>query len=67
MDGGLPGTGKGDQAALARYRAQGVQVIQSGKYDEDEFYYLDTEKVFGAVIELGNAGKIRSPMRRYPA
>ena len=55
------------QAALARYRAQGVQVIQSGKYDEDEFYYLDTEKVFGAVIELGNAGKIRTPMRRYPA
>jgi hypothetical protein len=55
------------QAALARYRGQGIEVVQSGKYDEDEFYYLDTEKVFGAVIELGNAGKIRAPWRRYPA
>ena len=30
-------------------------------------HYLDTEKTFGAVIELGNAGKIRAPWRRYPA
>ncbi len=53
------------QVAVARYRAQGIEVIQSGKYD-DEFYYLGTEKTSGAVIELGNAGKIRAPWRRYP-
>ena len=46
---------------------RGSRSIQSGKYDEDEFHYLDTEKVFGAIIELGNAGRIRAPMRRYPA
>jgi len=55
------------QAALARYADQGIQVIQSGKYDDDEFYYLDTERIVGAVIELGNAGRIRAPWRRYPA
>jgi 4-hydroxyphenylpyruvate dioxygenase-like putative hemolysin len=55
------------QAALARYRALGIQVIQSGKYDEDEFYFLDTERDFGSVIEVGNAGKLRAPWRRYPA
>ena len=36
-------------------------MIQSGKYDEDEFYYLDTEKTLGVVVELGNNGKIRAP------
>ncbi len=53
--------------ALARFHAQGIGVIQSGKIDKDEFYYLDTEKLFGYVIEIGNNGKIRAPERRYPA
>jgi len=42
-------------------------VIQSGRIDEDEHYYLDTQKDFGYIIELGNAGKIRPAERRYPA
>jgi len=42
-------------------------VTQSGKFDEDWHYYLDTEKDFGYVIELGNAGKIRPAERRYPS
>ncbi|HET6412862.1 MAG TPA: VOC family protein [Anaeromyxobacter sp.] len=54
------------QAALERYRREGYEVIQSGKIDEDEFYYLDTERSHGVVIELGNNGKIRPPERRYP-
>lgn len=54
------------QAALRRFAAQGVEVLQSGKYDDDEFYYLDTEKVFGAIVELGNVGRIRAPFRTYP-
>ena len=53
--------------ALQRFRAQGIPVIQSGKIDEDEFYYLDTEKALGYIVELGNNGKIRPPERRYPA
>ena len=54
------------QAAVARYVAQGYPVIQSGRFLEDEHYYLDTEKDFGYVIELGNAGRIPPAERRYP-
>ena len=54
-------------AALKTYKANGVEVIQSGKIDEDEFYYLDTEKVLGYTAEIGNNGAIREPERRYPA
>jgi methylmalonyl-CoA/ethylmalonyl-CoA epimerase len=53
--------------AVAEYERRGYPVIQSGKFDEDEHYYLDTEKDFGYIIELGNAGKIREAERRYPA
>ena len=53
--------------AVAEYAKRGYPVIQSGKFDEDEHYYFDTEKDFGYVIEIGNAGKIREAERRYPA
>jgi methylmalonyl-CoA/ethylmalonyl-CoA epimerase len=53
--------------AVADYERRGYPVIQSGRFDEDEHYYLDTEKDFGYIIELGNAGKIREAERRYPA
>ena len=43
--------------------SRGVEVLQSGKYDEDEHYYLDTEAAFGFVYEIGNNGKIRPPER----
>ena len=42
-------------------------MTQSGSFDQDEHYYLDTEHDFGYVIELGNAGRIPGPDRRYPA
>jgi methylmalonyl-CoA/ethylmalonyl-CoA epimerase len=54
-------------AAVAHYGRLGYPVIQCGKFDADEHYYLDTEKDFGYIIELGNAGKIREAERRYPA
>lgn len=53
-------------AAVAEYERRGYPVIQSGKFDEDEHYYLDTEKDFGYIIELGNGGRIREAERRYP-
>ena len=53
------------QSPISRIR--GYPVIQSGRFDDDEHYYLDTEKDYGYVIELGNAGKIRPADRRYPA
>jgi methylmalonyl-CoA/ethylmalonyl-CoA epimerase len=54
------------KAALQRFQAQGIRVIQSGKIDADEFYYLDTEKTLGFIMEIGNNGQIRPPERRYP-
>ncbi len=55
------------RAALEQFRARGIDVIQSGKIDDDEFYYLDTESELGFIVEVGNNGKIRAPERRYPA
>ena len=53
-------------AAIEEYRKKGIEVIQSGKYDDDEFYYLDTEPQLGVLYELGNCGEIRSPERTVP-
>jgi methylmalonyl-CoA/ethylmalonyl-CoA epimerase len=55
------------QAVIEAYRNKGIDVIQSGKYDGDEFYYLDTESELGILYEIGNNGEIREPERRYPA
>ena len=41
-------------------------MIQSGRIDEDEHYYLDTEKDYGYIIELGNAGRIRARRSKVP-
>ena len=51
------------QKALEEFKRRSVEVLESGKYDEDEHYYLDTESVFGFVYEIGNNGKIRPPER----
>src|SRR3989304_169304 len=53
-------------AAIEQYRKKGSGVIQSGKYDEDEFYYLDTEPELGMLYEIGNNGRIRDPERVCP-
>ena len=52
--------------AVAEYQRRGYPVIQCGRIDDDEHYYLDTERDFGYIVELGNAGRIRAPERRYP-
>ena len=56
----------GMEKALEEFKKKGIEVIQSGKFDEDEFYYLDTEASLGTIYEIGNNGKIREPERRYP-
>ena len=55
------------QAALKRFSKLGIEVIQSGKIDKDEFYYLDTESMLGYLVEIGNNGTIREPERRFPS
>jgi hypothetical protein len=52
--------------AVAEYERRGYPVMQCGRIDEDEHYYLDTEKDFGYIVELGNAGRIRPAERRFP-
>jgi 4-hydroxyphenylpyruvate dioxygenase-like putative hemolysin len=54
------------QKALREFEEKGIKVIQSGKFDEDEFYYLDTVDAVGVIYEIGNNGKIREPERRFP-
>jgi len=51
---------------LEKFKQKGIEVILSGKFDEDVFYYLDTEPTLGMIYEIGNCGKIRAPERRYP-
>ena len=55
------------EETIKRYKQKGVDVIQSGRFDEDVFYYLNTEPVLGIILELGNCGKVRPSERRYPA
>jgi Glyoxalase/Bleomycin resistance protein/Dioxygenase superfamily len=54
------------EKALDDFARQGIKALQQGKYDEDWHVYLDTESRYGIVWELGNQGRIRQPMRRYP-
>jgi hypothetical protein len=52
--------------AIEEYKKKGIEVVQCGKYDDDEFYYLDTEPSLGIIYEIGNNGRIRKPERTYP-
>ncbi|MBA7632085.1 hypothetical protein ES703_39627 [subsurface metagenome] len=54
------------EEVLEKFKQKGIEVIQSGKFDEDVFYYLNTEPTLGIIYEIGNCGKIRAPERRYP-
>jgi hypothetical protein len=53
-------------ATIAEFKKKGIEVIQAGKIDQDEFYYLDTESMLGFYYEIGNAGRVRAPEARYP-
>ena len=53
--------------ALEEFKKKGIYPLQSGRYDEDWHIYLDTEKEYGIIWELGNQGKIRPPYKKYPA
>ena len=55
------------EMVLNEYKQKGIDVIQSGKIDDDVFYYLDTEPTLGYLLELGNCGKVNEPARWYPS
>jgi methylmalonyl-CoA/ethylmalonyl-CoA epimerase len=52
---------------LKEYEEKGISMIQSGRYDNDVFYYLDTKAALGFLLEIGNNGKVREPVRWYPS
>ncbi|MBE0479329.1 VOC family protein [Candidatus Aerophobetes bacterium] len=54
------------EETLEKFKQRGVDVIVSGKFGEDVFYYLNTEPTLGIIYEIGNCGKTRAPERRYP-
>ena len=54
------------EETLKKFKEKEIEVIQSGKFDGDLFYYLDTEPTLGILYEIGNCGKVRLPERRYP-
>ena len=53
------------QKALNEYKKKGLEVVQSGRFGDDEFYYLDTMDSLGFYYEIGNNGEIRDPDRRW--
>ncbi len=54
------------EKTLKMYKDKGIDVIQSGRFDNDAFYYLDTEPILGITVEIGICGKVRPPERWYP-
>jgi hypothetical protein len=54
------------KAEVARLQKLGYEVIQSGEIGEDMFFYLSSKDSIGSVMEIGNAGSIPAPIRRYP-
>ncbi len=45
------------------FEQKGYEMVQSGRFGEDEFYYIDTFDELGFYYEIGNNGKIRKPDR----
>ena len=48
------------------YRKQGVKVLAYGKFGKDKFFYLDTQKTLGAILELGNKLECPPPLEVIP-
>ncbi len=53
-------------AVLEKFTRMGIRVIQSGKVEKDSYYYLDTESMFGIIVELYTDYGFRPPDRTYP-
>lgn len=51
---------------VKEYDDAGYKVIQTGKYENDIHYYLDTKDELGFELELGNGAEIGEPDYRYP-
>jgi methylmalonyl-CoA/ethylmalonyl-CoA epimerase len=50
---------------LDDYKKKGIDVIFSGQFDIDLFYYLDMESIIGSIYELGNSPVINLPKKMF--
>jgi methylmalonyl-CoA/ethylmalonyl-CoA epimerase len=50
---------------LADYKSKGINVTQTGQFETDFHYYLDTDLKLDFIIELGNCPHIEIPPERY--
>ena len=53
------------EETLAGYLAKGIKVTQTGKFDTDYHYYLDTEPRLDFVMELGNCPILDLPPEMF--
>jgi len=51
---------------LKTSRENGIEVIQSGQYNDDIFFYLGTEAILGTVYEVVKGGNLGTPEAIYP-
>jgi hypothetical protein len=52
-------------AVLDQYRENGIDVMQTGKFDVDVHYYLRTEPKLDFIYELGNCPVLELPSDMY--
>jgi 4-hydroxyphenylpyruvate dioxygenase-like putative hemolysin len=54
---------------IARLKEQGIEVIQSGRFPDGGYAYMDTEERLGAIfelIQLSSWGENMTPQEKYP-
>ena len=57
------------EGVLREYREKGIGVTQTGQFEDDFHYYLDTERKLDFIYELGNCPVLNLPphlFRTYP-
>jgi methylmalonyl-CoA/ethylmalonyl-CoA epimerase len=53
------------QQVLAEYKSHGIEVTQTGQFQTDFHYYLNTDLKLDVILELGNCPAIELPPERY--
>lgn len=51
---------------LDEYKSAGVNLVQTGKFCGNEFFYLDTEATLGTIYEILKVGPLDPPDETYP-
>ena len=52
--------------ALKEFKKKGIYVLQEGKYKDDWHLFMDTERIYGTLWEIGTCKDIGAPDKKYP-